>query len=318
MTAPRAPASLAAHLVPPDTRLGAYTLRPYGTPDSEGRFRWRLHGPGSMGPVLRFTYTYTSAIVATVRESANHAGLDLGPSPRPEAPMLTVKANPSPHVCRIEGCNYPATVRGCCQPHYDKARHAGVRDTVCLPATPAPERTAVGAAKAKAPVAPVKPAKAAPNVSTTVPDEAVTAIRLAPGPDALPDGHPGHAIRQAIREAGAAGLRTGLEQASAMRADLTAIVTSSGVRIDGAEDLEPVEAVRRLVETLTPREPVTVPEIFAELDGIDRRRVALSARLLVLQRREAIATERAEVEAERVRAEARLRELADEEARLSA
>lgn len=340
MTAPRAPASLSAHIIPSDIRLGRFVLRPSGQPDSEGRFRWALHGPGSMGVVRRFTHTYTVAIATVATEAADRSGLDLGldrvtvttpapvevPMPPKPVPALKVKPNPSAKACRIVGCNYPPRTRGVCQEHYDQARHAGVRDEVCLPSSikPAPKVAAVKAGEAVAKAPKVEPDTEFEVLGTKA-SPASVAIWEVHGPlrdaldvnKALPDGHPGHAIRRAIREAGAAGVAA-LEEASRLRAELTAIVTSSGVRIEGAEDLEPVEAVRQLVAALTPREPTTVPEILIELDRNGQRHDALHARMVLLRRREAIATERAEVEAERVRAEARLRELAEEEARLSA
>lgn len=76
-----------------DLRLGRFTLRPSGRPDSEGRLRWSLHGPGSMGVVRSFTHTHPDAIVAVATEAANRAGLDLGlvpavagRAPKPDEP----------------------------------------------------------------------------------------------------------------------------------------------------------------------------------------------------------------------------------------
>ena len=182
MTAPRAPASLSAHIIPSDIRLGRFVLRPSGQPDSEGRFRWALHGPGSMGVVRRFTHTYTVAIAAVATEAADRSGPDLGldratvttpapvevPMPPKPVPALKVKPNPSAKACRIVGCNYPPRTRGVCQEHYDQARHAGVRDEVCLPSSikPTPKVAAVKAGEAVA---------KAPKVATTEPDVTVKA-----------------------------------------------------------------------------------------------------------------------------------------------
>lgn len=235
--------------------------------------------------------------------------------PKP-VPALKVKPNPSAKACRIVGCNYPPRTRGVCQEHYDQARHAGVRDEVCLPSSikPAPKVAAVktGEAVAKAPAANAEPL---PQARITVLESAleVTAIRDALDVNkALPDEHPGHAIRRAIREAGAAGVAA-LEEASRLRAELTAIVTSSGVRIDGAEDLEPVEAVRRVIAELRRPEPATFAEIDRALDDLDIERHALLqrrtrlaevevARLRVVRAEEAARAAAAELEAARAEA----------------
>lgn len=345
MTAPRAPQSLSAHIIPSDIRLGRFVLRPSGQPDSEGRFRWALHGPGSMGVVRRFTHTYTVAIATVATEAADRSGLDLGldratvttpapvevPMPPKPVPALKVKPNPSAKACRIVGCNYPPRTRGVCQEHYDQARHAGVRDEVCLPSSlkPSPKVAAVKAGEVvvKAPkVATTEPdvtvkagegevaAPAAradhPHPEVILREERIAGLELVMAEQAkaetalkaliahleeviaakdtaihdaldinkaLPDGHPGHAIRRAIREAGAAGVAA-LEEVSRLRAEITAIVTSSGVRIEGAEDLEPVEAVRRVIAELRRPEPATLDEIERALNDLDARRTALFER----------------------------------------
>lgn len=300
MTAPRAPASLSAHIIPSDIRLGRFVLRPSGQPDSEGRFRWALHGPGSMGVVRRFTHTHTVAIAAVATEAADRSGLDLGsdratvttpapvevPMPPKPVPALKVKPNPSAKACRIVGCNYPPRTRGVCQEHYDQARHAGVRDEVCLPSSikPAPKVAAVKAGEAVAKAPKVEPDTEFEVLGTKA-SPASVAIWEVHGPlrdaldvnKALPDEHPGHAIRRAIREAGAAGVAA-LEEVSRLRAEITAIVTSSGVRIEGAEDLEPVEAVRRVIAELRQPEPATFDEIERALNDLDARRTALFER----------------------------------------
>lgn len=283
MTAPRAPASLSAHIIPSDIRLGRFVLRPSGQPDSEGRFRWALHGPGSMGVVRRFTHTYTVAIAAVATEAADRSGLDLGldratvttpASVEVPMPKITPPAD-SPSARRSERSRKGGLARAA------KAKAAKAAPVMEFEAPsrkaspPAPVVVKAGEAVAKA-----------PKVATTEPDVTVKAgeaIVTDPIRDALdinkalPDGHPGHAIRRAIREAGAAGVAA-LEEASRLRTEITAIVTSSGVRIEGAEDLEPVEAVRCVIAELRRPEPATLDEIERALNDLDARRTALFER----------------------------------------
>lgn len=132
-----------------------YTVTPYGRPDLDGRFRWRLAGPGRHGGI---TGNFGHASRSEARDRATAWLIEQGliadptaPAPKPttepsaarRSPFkadnprrLTVNPDALPGQCRIVGCTNRAKARGLCGKHYMAAKADGCFDQVAAPAKP--------------------------------------------------------------------------------------------------------------------------------------------------------------------------------------